>query len=376
MNKTGFGFLRLPMTPEGKVDYGVLNPMVDRFLTLGGRYFDTGYTYLDGLSEEAIRESLVRRHPRDRFLLADKLPGFMIQDYDECQRYFDRQLQRCGVDYFDVYLLHGLNRENYELAQRQDQFRFLREKKAQGRARRIGFSYHDSPELLDTILNAHPEVDVVVLQINYLDWNSPALQAEKLYTVAADHGKTVVVMEPVKGGHLAVLPEEAGVLLRAERPEDTMASWAIRFATDLDQVAVVLSGMNTLEQLEDNLRCHAPLTDREKALLERCAGIIRSKTAVGCTGCGYCLSHCPVKMPISRYFTLYNEYARSPEEDWKMQYVYDTLGAQAKVSDCVQCGRCQAVCPQKLPISEHLLKLGRIFAYSDDMAGEGEGICV
>lgn len=179
MNKTGFGFLRLPRTEDNGIDYDLLNPMVDRFLELGGTYFDTAYTYLNGLSEEAIRKAVVERYPRGSFIIADKLPGYMVKSYDECQAYFNEQLHRCGVDYFDVFLLHWLNEKNYVLAEKHDQFRFLRELKTTGKAKRLGFSYHDGPELLDRILTNHPEVDIVQLQINYLDWNSVSIQAKK-----------------------------------------------------------------------------------------------------------------------------------------------------------------------------------------------------
>lgn len=199
MNKLGFGFLRLPQT-EGEIDYPLLNQMVDAFLAHGGSYFDTAYTYLDGNSEIAIRESLVKRHPRESFVLADKLPSWKVTAYEDCWKYFDEQCQRCGVDAFDVYLLHWLNRANYGVCEKHHEFAFLRELKAAGKAKKIGVSYHDSAALLDEILTAHPEVDIVQLQINYLDWNSTAIEAGNCYRVAEKHGKSIVVMEPVKGG--------------------------------------------------------------------------------------------------------------------------------------------------------------------------------
>jgi len=365
MNKTGFGFLRLPrLDPNDphSVDDPLLNAMVDRFLVLGGRYFDTAYTYLGGTSEEAIRSALVLRHPRDSFILADKLPGYKVKSYDQCRRYFDESCRRCGVDYFDVFLLHWLNDRNYAIAQAQEEFCFLQELKDQGLARKIGFSYHDGPELLHRILTEHPEVDYVQLQINYLDWDSVALQARQCYEVAEAHGKRIIIMEPVKGGSLAALPQEAEALLRRFDPAASMASWAVRFATDLPQVDVVLSGMNTMAQIEDNLQSLKPLTNPEREALAEAARIIRSQTAVPCTGCGYCLPHCPVSMPIPRYFALYNDYARSPGDDWKMQHAYDALARTGvKASACLQCRRCEANCPQQLPITEHLQAAARAF---------------
>lgn len=359
MNKTGFGFLRIPKKEDETIDYEVLNPMVDLFLEQGGTYFDTAYTYLNGLSEEALRLSLVERYPRESFLIADKLPGYKAKTHEQCWDFFNEQLQRCGVTFFDVYLLHFLNEKNYATAQRLEQFRFLQELKEKGLAKRIGFSYHDSPELLNRILTDHPEVDIVQLQINYLDWDSISLQAKALYDVAVSHGKQVVIMEPVKGGSLANLPEEAETLLRAAAPEDSCASWAIRFATDLSQVSVVLSGMNTMEQMRDNMRQFRPLNQQEQALLARCAQIIRSNTAVACTGCGYCVPNCPVGMPIPQHFALYNDYSRSPGEDWKMRPAYNAM--TTKASACIGCGTCEKNCPQKLKIITHLAEVARVF---------------
>lgn len=364
-NKTGFGFLRLPRLnadDEKSVDYTTLCAMVDRFLELGGDYFDTAYTYLGGVSEEAVRRTLVERHPRSCFRLADKLPGYMVKSPEDNRRFFETSLARCGVDYFDVYLLHGLNEENYEIAKKFEQFAFLQQLKDQGKARRIGFSYHDSPELLDRILRDHPEVDCVLLQINYLDWNSPAIRSQACYETAVRHGKTVLVMEPVKGGSLAHPPEEAARLLRDHAPNASPASWAIRFAADLPQVETVLSGMSAPEQIEDNMATHIPLTRQERDILAEAAGIIRAKTAVACTGCGYCTPGCPAGIPIPQYFSLYNEYARSPREDWKMEHVYSHLRRTfAPASACLSCGQCEQICPQHLPIPTHLGRLAKVF---------------
>ena len=362
MNKTGFGFLRLPRLEDGSIDYELLNPMVDRFLALGGTYFDTAYTYLDGLSEEAIRKAVTERHPRESFLLADKLPGYMVKTESDCNTYFQEQLRRCGVNYFDVYLLHWLTEANYEIAQRFGEFAFLQELKATGKAKKIGFSYHDSPELLERILQDHPEVDIVQLQINYLDWDSPTLQAARLWEVAQRHGKEIVVMEPVKGGKLANIPQEAAARLAALGKPRSPAFHAIRFASSLPQVSVVLSGMNAMAQLQENMTHFPAVTEEEKAILFQCASIIRDQTAVGCTGCGYCLPHCPMEIPIPNLFTLYNDYARDPQEGWKMQHVYDHAVLKGgKASACLGCGRCESHCPQQLPIREFLPKIAEVF---------------
>ena len=363
MNKTGFGFLRLPLlNPDDKksVNYPYLEQLVDRFLALGGTYFDTAYTY--ECSEESLRRTLVERHPRQNYRIANKLPGWKVKAYRDCQVFFNEQLERCGVTYFDVYLLHSLNKRYYEIAQNTDQFRFLRELKEQGLARAIGFSYHDSPELLDKILTEHPETEYVQLQINYLDWENPAIQAQRCYEVAMHHGKKVIVMEPVKGGNLVNLPEEAASMLQSYHPQWSAPSWAIRFAASLAGVDVVLSGMNTLEQIQDNLQDMNDLGQRDFFLLLQAAQSIRSSTAVGCTGCGYCLEECPQSIPIPRMFTLYNEYARYPSEDWKLKPAYSALlRDNAPASACADCGCCEARCPQKLPIREFLKKVSGVF---------------
>ena len=361
MNKLGFGFLRLPQT-EGEIDYPLLNQMVDAFLAHGGSYFDTAYTYLDGNSEIAIRESLVKRHPRESFVLADKLPSWKVTAYEDCWKYFDEQCQRCGVDAFDVCLLHWLNRANYEVCEKHHEFAFLRELKAAGKAKKIGFSYHDSAALLDEILTAHPEVDIVQLQINYLDWNSTAIEAGNCYRVAEKHGKSIVVMEPVKGGTLASLPEEAVALFRSLRPDSSMASWALRFVQSLPRVDIVLSGMNTMEQMLDNLQDVSPLNDTERAAIQQAAAIITAQTSIPCTGCRYCENHCPKKIAIPDYFAMYNEIRRYPGDGWKIQPAYDQLALHhGRASDCIGCRSCERNCPQHLPIVDHLIQVAKVF---------------
>lgn len=345
----GFGFLRLPQL-EGTVDYDAGCALVDRFLELGGQYFDTAYTYLEGQSEEAIRRCLVERHPRGSFHLADKLPGYAAKSEEDSLRFFETSLARCGVDYFDTYLLHGLNAENYEIAKKFRQFEFLQEMKAQGRVKRIGFSFHDCPELLHRILTEHTEVECVLLQINYLDWHSPALRASELYETARRHGKTILIMEPVKGGSLAAPPVEL-------RLPGKPASWAIRFAAGLPGVETVLSGMNAIAQIEENLSPQMPLTAEELDALESAATRIRAITAAPCTGCGYCLPGCPRSIPIPSYLALYNEYARNPGENWKMEHIYWDLARRFAPADaCLACGACTGICPQHLDIPAFLQK--------------------
>lgn len=364
MNKTGFGFLRLPRlnpSDERSIDYKTLCSLVDQFLEQGGDYFDTAYTYLGGASEEALRKTLVERYPRERFRLADKLPGYAAKSREDNRTFLEESLKRCGVDYFDVYLLHGLNEENYEIAKKFSQFEFLNRAKAEGKARQIGFSFHDTADVLDRILTEQPQVDYVQLQINYLDWNSLSVQSRACYETAVRHGKRILVMEPVKGGSLAKLPEQAEKLLKQERPADSIPRWAMRFSSGLEHVEIVLSGMNSMEQLSDNQGHMEPLSKEEVLLLERAAEIIREKTAISCTACGYCMEQCPVHMPIPLYFELYNEYYCYPSELWKSQAVYTSLSiAHVPTMECVACGQCENRCPQKLPIMKWLQKVGTV----------------
>lgn len=363
MNKTGFGFLRLPrLDPNNdkSIDLQTVCSLVDRFLEKGGSYFDTAYTYLGGSSEEVLRKALVERYPREKFRIADKLPGYAVQNKEDNLRFFEESIKRCGVDYFDVYLLHGLNEENYEIARKLDQFAFLQTLKEEGKVKKTGFSFHDTAELLDRILTDHPEIDYVQLQINYLDWDSQSVQSRKCYETALKHHKPVLIMEPVKGGALANLPLEAEQLLKQAHPEDSAARWAMRFASDLDAVAVVLSGMNSMEQIEDNLASFSTMTKEEHVVLEQAAKIIRANTAIECTGCGYCTDGCPVKMPIPEYFALYNECKRHPGEAWKAQNVYLSVSKEkVPASACIRCGQCESRCPQKLPIINWLCKADR-----------------
>ncbi len=361
MNKLGFGFLRLPMK-NGHVDLEKVNELVDCFMENGGNYFDTCYTYLNGESEAAVRECVVKRKARSSFQLAEKLPGYMCRSYEDCQKYFDQEQVRCGVDYFDVFMLHWLNGENYRTAEKYDEFRFLQEKKEEGKALRIGFSYHDNADLLDEILTRHPEVDLVLLQINYLDWDSAGIESGRCYETCVKHGKKVMVMEPVKGGTLARIPEEADRILRASHADWTPADWALRFAQSLPEVEIVLSGMNELEQVRRNLLDAEPLTEKDIGTLLSIRPFIIGDTAVPCTGCRYCVPHCPKDIAIPDYFRLYNEISRYPEDGWKIEPSYRHLAARkGRASDCITCRRCESYCPQKISIADQMERVARAF---------------
>lgn len=354
VNKLGFGFLRLPMlkNAEGQtVDIERTKRLVDLFYEKGGRCFDTAYTYLDGLSEPSVRECVVKRYPREEIHLTDKLPTWKLSSYEMCRKRFEEMKERCGVDYFDQVMLHWLTAEHYALCQSYDGFRFLRELKETGQAKEIGFSFHDTADVLDRILTEHPEVDQVLLQINYLDWESPAIQSRRCYETAQKHGKKIKVMEPVKGGTLATLPPEAMEILERVKPGRSPAQWAIAFAASLPGVSVVLSGMSSVEQVSENCAVDSRMTQEEYDALKEVVGVLRRTNAIPCTSCRYCVAGCPKKINIPEHFKLYNMVRQYPEEDWKVKPVYRQLFAQdGGAESCIHCGRCEKSCPQQLPI--------------------------
>ncbi len=377
--KLGFGFMRLPLTDpndQTSMDMTQVCQMVDLFLERGFTYFDTAYVYHDGESEVALREALVKRYPRDNFTVATKMPLFMLKTKEQQAQIFDEQLEKCGVDFFDYYLLHDINRMSYPIANKLDSFAFMLEQKKNGKIRYAGFSFHEDAALLDEVLTAHPEVDFVQLQINYLDWDNASIQSGKCYDVATKHGKKVIVMEPIKGGTLANVPEEAEALLKAHQPDLSIASWAIRFVASLDNVVTVLSGMSNLEQLTDNtgyMQSFAPLIKTEQAIIKQVVSIINASVAIPCTACRYCAPGCPKKIAIPEYFALYNahlrdvnRYGSSPQLD----YFASLVQAYGKPSDCIGCKKCEHICPQHLHITDFLKEVGDEFEPAIAMMAE------
>ena len=290
MKKLGFGLMRLPLlNPDDPktIDQEAVNRMVDRFLEQGFTYFDTAYAYHQGMSEMIARSALSQRHPRDSFLLADKMPAFLIKGPEDYPRIFAEQLEKCGVEYFDYYLLHNLGAKTYAESVRWGGFDYVAKLKREGRARCVGFSFHDTPELLERILTEHPEMEFVQLQINYADWENGTIQSRRCYEVARKHGKPVIVMEPVKGGSLAQVPEEAQAIFES-CTGGSPASWAVRYAASLEGVMMVLSGMSSLEQIEENtgfMKDFQPLSAAEQEAVKRVAEIMNNAIAIPCTGC-------------------------------------------------------------------------------------------
>ena len=365
--KLGFGCMRLPLTdPEDQksIDLEQMCRMTDTFLEKGFTYFDTAYMYHDYASETAVREALVKRHPRDSYTLATKLPMAMITEEEAMERIFGEQLEKCGVDYFDYYLLHCLNDANYRMVEKLDAFGFISKKKEEGRIRKIGFSYHDNAVLLDEILEAHPETEFVQLQLNYLDWDSVNIQSRECYEVCKKHGKPVIVMEPVKGGTLAVVPEAAEELMKSYAPDASPASWAVRFAASQPDVMMVLSGMSNYDQLLDNTSYMAdfvPLNEEEMGIIQKVTEIINSSIAIPCTGCQYCVEGCPKEIPIPKYFALYNAYKQFGDQSNSVFYYKNHEGKSGLAGDCVECGQCESRCPQHLTIIDYMKQVSELF---------------
>lgn len=366
----GFGCMRLPvLKPDDQTsfDFEKIEALFDAFLAQGFTYFDTAYTYHGYHAEEAVREALVKRHPRESFQLVTKLPLRDFKDAEDMERIFAEQLAHCGVGYFDHYLLHNMGINVYEKCRKYEAFGFAARKKAEGKIRRVGMSFHDTPELLEEILSQYgDQLDFVQLQVNYVDWEQPNVQSRRCLEIARGYGKPVTVMEPCKGGTLVNLPAEAEALLREAEPEASNASWALRFAGSADGVERVLSGMNTMEQVLDNtaaFKDFRPVSAEEQAVIDRVTKIIEANTPIPCTGCAYCTHGCPKDIAIPQYFALFNSLSRTTGSFSSQAVYYNNLSlAHGKASDCISCGQCEKACPQHLSIR----------AYLKDVAGKFE----
>ncbi len=357
ISKLGFGLMRLP-EKEGEINYDELCRMIDKYMSAGFRYFDTAYVYHSGKSEVAARECLVRRYPRDDFMLADKLPAWCMKTEEDRDRIFNEQLERAGVEFFDYYLLHSLeDGNNYDTYEALDCFNWGMQKKREGKILHFGFSYHGTPELLEKVLDKHPEMEFVQIQLNYADWKNPLVQSGALYEILHRRNIPMIIMEPVKGGTLASLQPELEIRLKAARPDSSIASWALRFVGSLPGVIAILSGMSSDEQMDDNIKTFTdfePLSESEHKLIDEVVDVMFNSPLIGCTACRYCCDGCPSGINIPEVFRLLNT-VRLYGEEWRSSNFYLGMTEKGgKAKDCLSCGQCESVCPQHLPIIELL----------------------
>lgn len=359
----GFGCMRLPMQGE-QVDYEEFSKMVDLFLENGFNYFDTAHGYLGGQSEVALQKCLTSRYPRDKYILTNKLTTFFFEKEEEVRPFFESQLEICGVSYFDFYLMHAQSAEIFAKFKRCRAYETALELKEEGKIRHFGISFHDRAEVLEQILTEYPQIEVVQIQFNYVDYEDPAVEARKCYEVCRKYSKPVIVMEPVKGGNLVNLPEEAREVF-ARLGDASPANYAIRFAAGFDGMMMVLSGMSDYEQIQENIsfmKDFHPLSKEERKAVDEVCEIFKSKNLIPCTACRYCIAGCPKQISIPDLFACMN--AKTIYKDWNQDYYYNNVYTvnNGKASECVKCGKCEDSCPQHLNIRELL----------DDVAEEFE----
>lgn len=358
----GFGCMRLPMNGD-QVDIAETTRMVDEFLAQGFNYFDTAHGYIGGKSELALKECLTSRYPREAYSLTDKLTDSYFKTEADIRPFFESQLEACGVDYFDFYLMHAQNADNFKKFKACRAYETAFALKAEGRIRHVGLSFHDRAEVLDQILTEYPQIEVVQIQFNYLDYDDIAVQSRKCYEVCRKHGKPVLVMEPVKGGSLVNLPEEAKKVLD-DLHGGSPASYAIRFAAGFPGMMMVLSGMSNMEQMKDNLsymRDFKPLNETELAAVNKVQEIFHKMNMIPCTACRYCVEGCPKQISIPDLFAIMN--IKQLHHDWNADYYYEEVHTAPgrRASDCLKCGKCEKICPQHLPIRKLLEEIAKEF---------------
>lgn len=366
MDKFAFGMMRLPQLDKNdptKVDVEQVKKMVDVFIENGGKYFDTAYPYHNGVSENILKEAVVDRYPREDFIVATKLPIFSVTKAEDMEKFFNEQLEKCGVDYFDYYLIHNINEMTHHAVYDFDSFEFVRQKKREGKIKHMGFSFHDKPDALIEALEAFPDCDFVQLQINYLDWDSVSVESKRCYEIACEYNKPVVVMEPVKGGALANLPQQAEEIFKEYDKDSENVSWALRFCNDFENVFMILNGVSSLEQMKSSINIFKdikPLNDEERDLISKVKDIVNDLTPIKCTECNYCIEHCPVNIPISKYFSIYNAnhinttQGGDPVNAAVSYLVIAESDDHGAASDCIECQACEKYCPQHLDIHELL----------------------
>ena len=358
-SKMGFGCMRLPLLDKNdpkSIDMLQFEQMVDAFMEAGNTYFDTAFVYHEGESEVALGKALVTRYPRESFTIATKCLAWALPNKEAAQECLDVSLKRLGTDYVDYYLLHNVGGKRTAKFDEYGMWDFAQEQKVAGKIRYVGFSIHDDAECLDRLLTAHPEMDFVQLQVNYLDWDDPKFDAKRLMEVAAAHGKPVIIMEPARGGVLCKLPEDIAGILEEAKPGSTPAEWAYRFCWNLPNVIAVLSGMSTIDQARGNLasyRDNKPFDDSERAALEKVMGELRSMASVPCTACGYCIEGCPSHVKIPDIMALLNLEEMTRDREF-VKGLYSWQAAEGRASECIRCGACEDMCPQGIGIIEQL----------------------
>lgn len=363
IKKLGFGLMRLPMN-DTEIDMETTKKMVDSFMAKGFTYFDTAYVYIGGKSEVALKEAVVDRYPRESFQAASKLPLWSCKVPEDMEKFLDESLERAGLEYYDFYLLHALEKDRFKQAEELGAWEFMKEMKAKGKIKHMGFSFHDTADVLEEGLSKHPETEFVQLQINYADWESDSVQARKCYEVAQKYNVPVIIMEPVKGGSLALMPPQVQEIFKAADENASLASWAMRYAASLDNVITVLSGMSNEQQMDDNCSFMAdfkPLSEKERGIIDEAVKTLESIPTIPCTACKYCVDDCPQKINIPDIFGAVNTFTvYNNEAGAKGHYGMATRDA-GKASDCIACGACEGHCPQHIQIIDELQKAASQF---------------